>query len=335
MESTAGSDLAELRMLSEAFAGASNLQTSLAEVRQELRQADSTHTANEQLLHLLTAAQEDPANLVATSNRLLEAQPALRRLKDGLIDAQLARSQLLGSMSEQHPRVKAAMAAEQEIRGHLHRELNVALRGLRADQNLVESQIAALSDKARDLQERLETLATMRATYSNQLAEVRQATVTFTTAQQELNTARASLAAGDVTSLVTRVEAPQTGPRPEGPGRSVIAGAGAAGGLLLGLGLLVLTCPAPVRPAPVAVAPLAGAQNVLAAPSEPLPTPVAATTSAPGSQHADPTPAIAPVGNAAGGSGGSRQPARAMTLKEALIRCSATNDLWKSQQQQS
>ncbi len=131
METSVGSDLAELRMLSESFAGGSNLQTTLAEVRQELRQAENTYQSNEQLLNLLTAAQEDPSNLVATPNRLLEAQPALRRLKDGLTDAQLSSSQLLGTMSQDHPRVKAALVAESEIRGHLHRELAVAVRGLR------------------------------------------------------------------------------------------------------------------------------------------------------------------------------------------------------------
>ena len=218
METSAGSDLAELRMLSESFSGGSNLQTTLSEVKQELRQVENTYHTNQQLLSLLTAAQNDPSKLVATPNRLLDAQPALRRLKDGLIDAQLASSQLLGTMSNEHPRVKAALVAESEIRGHLHRELEVAVRGLRAEQELVQTHLAALTGKSEDLQRRLETLAEMRAAYSNQLVEVRQQTESVSRAQQELNGARADLSADEVTSSVTpRRHAPDR-PLPSRPG---------------------------------------------------------------------------------------------------------------------
>ncbi len=256
MEARAGSDLAELRMLSESFSGGSNLQTTLAELQQELRQAESNYSANQQLLDLLTAAQQDPDNLVATPNRLLESQPALRRLKEGLIDAQLNSSQLLGTMSSEHPRVKAAAVAVTEIRGHLHRELALAVRGLGAEQTLSEKQINTLTTKANGLQQRLQTLAEMRASYANQLAEVRQKTSSLTHAQQELNTTRARLSAGDVITLVTRVDGPQIGPFPQGPGRSVIAAAGCVGGLLVGMGLLVLTLPTPAplhEPSPTVV----------------------------------------------------------------------------------
>lgn len=318
METSAGSDLAELRMLSESFAGDSNLQTTLAEVQQELRQAETTHAANEQLLSLLIAAQEDPSNLVATPNRLLEAQPALRRLKEGLIDAQLSQSQLLGTMSEEHPRVRAAHVAESEIRGHLHRELDVAVRGLRAEQSVGESQIATLSERVNGLQQRLRNLAGMRASYTNQLAEVRQCTASLTSAQEELNDARARLSAGNVVTLVNRVDRPQTGPYAQGPGRSVTAAAGCMGGLLIGFGILLLTMP-PVPATPVAAttaaadaAPVAQ-QAVEAAIQSGAAHGQEPTAQRPATPRRDPLPTRAPAG-------------RSMTLKEALIHCSNAND---------
>ena len=327
METSAGSDLAELRMLSESFSGGSNLQTTLSEVRQELRQVENTFHTNQQLLSLLTAAQDDPSSLVATPNRLLDAQPALRRLKDGLIDAQLASSQLMGTMSPDHPRVKAAMVAETEIRGHLHRELEVAVRGLGAEQALVQTQLTALTQKAEDLQQRLRKLAEMRAAYSNQLIEVRQQTESLSRAQQELNAARAALAADEVTSLVTRVDAPQTGPYPQGPPRSVIAAVGLAGGLLVGLGLLLLSTPShlpTVGPSnetasshrPTSLAPMTPPSAP--APSTPVvpelyPAPECPLPEYPVHPLATPPlPAPATAGHS-------------LTLKEALMRCSRTS----------
>ncbi len=335
METIAGSDLAELRMLSESFAGGSNLQTTLAQVRQELRQAEQTFSANQQLLNLLTAAQEDPAKLVATPNRLLEAQPSLRRLKDGLVDAQLSRSRLLGTMSLQHPRVRAAIVAEEEIRGDLHRELEGAVRGLGAEQTLFQNQIRSLKEKTLHLRQRLETLAEMRASYTNQLAEVRQRTASLTRSQQELNATRASLAAGNVISLVTRVDTPRTGPFPQGPSRSLIAAAGGFGGLLVGLGILVLTMPASVptlqstaqptaRPTPqieLEPAMALGNQPAVTPPAPACPAmPTAASAHSPVLAPGPMPPLPLPSRTVGSRSIGSRN----MTLKEALMHCGAT-----------
>ncbi|MFW6169675.1 MAG: hypothetical protein ACODAD_04230, partial [Planctomycetota bacterium] len=249
IETRAGSDLFELRMLSHSFSGNSNLQITLAEVRQELREVENLASANRQLLELLRAAREDPAQLVATPNTLLESQPALRSLKEGLIEAQLNTSQLLGTMSHDHPRVKAARVAESEVRGHLHGELEVAVRGLRAEQSLHESRVKRLEKQAKGLRHRLRTLAGSRAAYSNQLAEVQEQTDRLARARRNLSAERADLEARNVVGLVTRVDVPRTGPYPEGPGRSSIAASGGVGGFFLGLGILVLTMPTPAVPA--------------------------------------------------------------------------------------
>ncbi|MEZ6113624.1 MAG: hypothetical protein R3C99_21825, partial [Pirellulaceae bacterium] len=99
VESELGSDLAELRILNEVATGESNLRQTLIQIKNELRQASVDKQTYDELLRLLEAARTDPQQLVATPNHLLQAQPALQRLKDGLVDSQLKTAQLLGELS--------------------------------------------------------------------------------------------------------------------------------------------------------------------------------------------------------------------------------------------
>ena len=55
----------------------------------QLRENVLADKTDRQLLDVLAEAQNDSGRLVAMPNRLLESHPSLRRLKDGLIDAQL------------------------------------------------------------------------------------------------------------------------------------------------------------------------------------------------------------------------------------------------------
>jgi polysaccharide biosynthesis transport protein len=320
IESSVGTDLGALRMLNESIAGESNLQTTMVELRQELRHAENQREANQQLQRLLDAATDDPSHLVATPHRLLESQPALRQLKEGLIAAQLITSNLLGTRSPAHPQVAAARAAEEEIRGHLHRELEVAIRGLQSEQAVIESQILTLSRRLDEVNQRMLRLAAIRADYGKQVAEVRQQTENLTRAQQELAQARASQAAGESISLITRIDAPRTGPTPAGPGRATLVAAGLVGGLLVGLGLLVLTTPIPLpartaattteppgRPAAPVVHELSDQRFPAQPPAQARPEPVPSTQS----PLAAPSPAR----------GASSRPSGTLTLKEALTRC--------------
>jgi hypothetical protein len=172
---------------------------------------------------------------------LLTSQPALRRLKDGLVDAQLATARLAGTRSADHPRVKAAIESEKEIRADLHRELQTAVRGAEAEVRLGEQRLEATRTRLGDVQGRLDRLAERRAEYSNRVAAVDNSRITLDRARQNLSTARAAEAAARSGSLVTRIDKPETGPYPAGPGRTVVTAAGGLGGLMLGLGLVFLT----------------------------------------------------------------------------------------------
>jgi succinoglycan biosynthesis transport protein ExoP len=240
-ESQVGADLGELRMLHSASSGQSDLRQEAVQLEADLRKYETQVRETQQLLSMLRAAEQDPQKLIATPNSLLASQPALRRLKDGLVDAQLATAKLGGTRSAAHPRVKAAVEEEQQIRRDLHRELITAISGAQVDLELGQERVATTQTRLADLHDRLGSLATKRAEYSNRVAAVDNSRITLDRARQNLSTAKAAAAAAHSGSLVTRIDRAETGPYPAGPGRTVITAAGGVGGLMLGLGMVLLT----------------------------------------------------------------------------------------------
>ena len=241
LEEQVGGDLAELRNLHHAFSGESDLRRKTLEMENELRQAQMTERNNRELLHSLVASQADEGQLLATPNGLLESQPALKHLKDGLMDAQLRTAQLMGTMSAVHPQVLASKAAEREIAQHLKHELSAAIRGADLDWRLMAERVQMLEKQRGSLTGRLERLAGLRAEYSRLLAESDSRTRVLEAAERELVEARAAQAGSHSASLISRLDSPEAGTGPVGPGRAKLALAGGAGGLVLGLGLLLIS----------------------------------------------------------------------------------------------
>ncbi|MBI1247751.1 hypothetical protein GC197_07855 [bacterium] len=250
MEAEVGTDLAELRILNEVGSGNGNLREQMVQIKNELRAAMATQQSSEQLLMILETAQQNTNQLIATPNQLLESQPALRRLKDGLIDAQLRTAALQGIRTDDHPGVIAARHAEEEVREHLHREISLAIEGLQAERTVNASRIEQLEAMLGDVSNRMSKLASIRAGYNNLVAEVREKSAKLTQIRTDLADAHSSVKAASTTSLVTKVSDPEVSDYPLGPSRKVIAGAGLIGGLLLGLGILFLTVP--LSPSPSA-----------------------------------------------------------------------------------
>ncbi len=243
MESEVGSDLGELRSLNDSGRGEGNLRITATRVRDDLRAARAAQVAREQQLALLEAAADDPDALLSTPNELLQSQPALQRLKEGLVDAQLRTAQAMGRMSEDHPLARAALAAEDEIRAKLRQELTAATQVLRADLRVGEARVGDIQKQYDDVQDRLHRLAGLRARYGNLVNEVRQCSTILDEASAALADARARQAAAGSASLITRLDDPQADTRPVGPGKTTIVAVGAAGGVFGGLGLVFLLHP--------------------------------------------------------------------------------------------
>lgn len=244
MEREVGSDLGELRTLNQAGAGDSNLRSGLNQIKNDLRSARSNRTAQQQQLEILLAASQDPETLVATPNRLLESQPGLRRLKEGLVDAELRVASLMGKMNAAHPDVKAALAAAAEIRQNLYRELDTTIRGVRADLQVTEAVIESYEKQLAEVQGRLDRLASLRARYENLVTEVAHRSQQLRESQRALAEAGAAQEASQTSSLIARIDGPDPGDGPVGPSRLMLLLSSWTGGFMVGVGCMLLLTPA-------------------------------------------------------------------------------------------
>ncbi|MGI6415408.1 MAG: hypothetical protein ACOX1P_07030 [Thermoguttaceae bacterium] len=255
METQVGEDLSELRMLHESYSGDSALQRTATQLRDEIRQTEAALESNEQLLKLLAHAEREPSRLVAAPNRLIESQPGLRRLKEGLVDSQLRTAALLGRMTESHPLVAAGKESEEEVRRQIRSELAEAINSLQLEFRLNSDRLARLQDQLQKIDARLARLARLRTQYSIHVAEMQNRAELLKRAEEELSKASIAEAAAKTSSLLVPIDGPAAAAEPAGPGRAVIALVGLVAALLIGIGIAVLTIPTPaVQPAtPVAV----------------------------------------------------------------------------------
>lgn len=240
-EGRIGADLAELRNLEQLGSGDGDVRKLIVELESEHRQAEQAVRNLRELKALLEPAELDPTKLLATPNRLLESQPALRRLKDGLIDAQLRTSQLLGSMSREHPLVRAALDSEQEVRSRLHDELTAAMTGIETELGPAEALVRDRNDRLTAAKTRLDRLASVRAEYSALNAENQHNARQLEQAEKQLLDARAAQAGVNAASLVAEIGAADAGSKPLGPGKTTLMLLGVVGGLVVGAGCLLLT----------------------------------------------------------------------------------------------
>lgn len=243
MEREVGRDLAELRVLNQSGSGDGNLRVALNQVKAEIRQRQGEIEAHQELLGVLIAAKDNPDELLAMPSSMFSAQPSLKRLKDGLVDAQLRTSDLKGKMSIGHPLVQAAIQGEQAVRSNLRSELTSAISSCETDLQVTLRQANSLNKQQEDLQGRLGRLAGLRAEYAVLVNDVEQRTSIVQQAQQDLATARATKSSSQAASLITRFQAPQVGDSPLGPGRTTIVGIGLLGGFMTGAGLVFLVAP--------------------------------------------------------------------------------------------
>ncbi len=240
-ETNVGADLGELRMLNASFSGQSDLRQQSVNLNDERRSAELEVRRSEQLLAILEAARLQPEQLIAMPNSLLESQPTLRRLKDGLVDAQLRAARLGGTRTAAHPQVRAAAESVEYIRDDLHDELEVAIRGVQVELQLGKARTANLQQQAQGVQDRLGRLAELRAGYENRTSAVENSRLVLDQAQKRLGEVSATLVAAHSARLVTPIDRPDTGSHPVGPGRASIVLLGTFGGFALGMGWLFLT----------------------------------------------------------------------------------------------
>ena len=254
-EQRVGADLVELRHLTSPSGGQSEIAQRALAIENERRQSEERTRRNRALLAELSAASDDPIALTATPDTLLTAQPGLRRLKQGLIEAQLSVARIGGARTANHPFVQSARLSQQKILDELNQQLPTIIASVELDLEVSAAQEAALSEQLQQLRDRSAQIAGLRTEYAELTAEVDGQTAVLRAALKQLADAEAHQAAAKTTSLLERIDAIETSVRPVGPSRKAVVGAGCLGALLLSASWIVLrhgpvspTKPSPVTP---------------------------------------------------------------------------------------
>lgn len=243
MEREIGKDLGELRTLNQTGTGESNLRTSLTQIANGIRESKTRRMEQQQLGEILERAIADSSKLVSIPDRLLNSQPELRKLKDGLAGAQLKIAELQGKMSETHPSVRAAERELKQIRAQISNRLPALTESVRADIRVVDEQVNSLQAELLQVQTRLAELASLRAPYSNLVNMVQNRRDQLKEVNQALSRAKAIYTSATTSTVLTRVGETEVGDTPVGPGRTTIAAASWLGGLMIGFGLVMLAQP--------------------------------------------------------------------------------------------
>lgn len=243
MESELGADLAEMRIMTEPSAGESNLRRTLTEVENELRQTRAQLDGQKSLYELLEAALNDPERLIATPSRLLESQPSLRKLKEGIVEAENRTALLLGNLHESHPKVQAAKMVESQARKQLHTELHLAIEGVKVEMQVAQTRLDELLARRQEIEERLARLAEVRAEYGLLSTQVKDRGEIVKRMREQLADVRSSLAAAETSSVLAQVSPPQPALRAEGPGMTTRILLAIVGGAVIALGALLVVTP--------------------------------------------------------------------------------------------
>lgn len=243
LESKVGPDLGELRAMSIHNGGDGQLRLATTEIEREVRKAEADLLTKRSQRSQLVEIQADSRKLIAMPSEVLDRHPLLKKLKEGLVEAQLVVSRTLGELNESHPRSQAAMDAEQKVRARLLEELRTTISTLDNEIETAQERLAQCQSDYAKARERMQALAGVRGKYDLATAEVKQRAMVLESAEVDLAAARANLVGSDSASLIQRIDEPVPSTKPLGPGMTTIWAGATFGGLILGLGIIFLLEP--------------------------------------------------------------------------------------------
>jgi len=243
IESQAGDNLLELRSLTDSLSAGGTSKAILDQLGSERRQVEVQKRQQQEDLRFLQTLEDDPARVLVAPSTVLNSQPGLKRMCEGLVDSQLQELQLSGRYTDAHPAVQAAKISAESIRQQLGSELKLARAALETEIYVSEQQIVLLDEQIKQSQQRITELADIRADYANILGEVRNRSQIVEQNEKDLALAEANRRAAGQTSLVARIDSPVLSDKPVGPGNTTLLLASIVTGFLSGIGLILLVAP--------------------------------------------------------------------------------------------
>lgn len=244
-ETDLGTRLPELRAWANGPGGDTPLMKRLSEYNAELRTTESELADTEGLLRDVRAAITDSTRLLDAANALIKREPSIEHWKTAWVEAQVRLADARGLMTDQHPEVVAAAAAEQEIHGRLVEEISALVSILEGEQDDLRTKRDRLHARIAGVNEEIRGLAAKRVAYTNLVSEREQRLAVLQNARQRKDNARLTADAVTSTQLLIPMEGPETGLDPVGPGRAAILLGGLIAGLAFGFGVLAWCVPAP------------------------------------------------------------------------------------------
>lgn len=248
MEKDLGPRLPELKAWAAGPGGDTPLTKRLSELSTELRATEVELADTEGLLQAVRAAVTDSSRLLDAANALIKREPSIEQWKTAWVEAQVRLADARGRMTDRHPEVVAAAAAEREIHGRLVEELSAFVSILEGERDDLREKCGVLQARINATNEEIRELAAKRVEYANLSSEREQRLAVLQNARQREDDARLAADAVTSTQLLIPIEGAETGLDPVGPGRATILAAGLVAGILFGFGVLAWclpTCDAP------------------------------------------------------------------------------------------
>lgn len=250
LDALLGPDVGVMNALNDSQAGDTPMKREILQIKIESRQLETQLEMAQTTLGALKDVKENPKSVIHLSSDVLRQQPALNRYKDELVRLQSALSIELAAKHEKHAGSKRARLAVQMMEKQILDSIQGEINGVESSITMQQNQLQRLNGEVAKLNQRLITLSSKRADHLRLSAEIKELTSTANKAQASLSQIQSLAKSTRDAGLITPVDAPQVGTRPDGAGRKIVAAAGGIGGLMVGLGLVLLVAP-PMEPSPV------------------------------------------------------------------------------------
>ncbi|MEZ6108651.1 MAG: hypothetical protein R3B96_21855 [Pirellulaceae bacterium] len=235
-----GADLSELRSMNDAGSSEGPVRRQLGAIRQDMNVATQRLGDLKTQLTYLQELVANPAAIVSTPESIMTLHPDLRRLKEGIIDATVRVSDLKARYDDTHPLVLAAASSSQSLAAELRLQLDSAVKGTEFERDVVQSRVEDLKMQEATLVSRIAELAAKRVDYSDIVHRVERRKIELARIESELTEVKASREAATQAAVISPIGPPRADSRPVGPGRTTVAAAGAAGGLVLAIGIIAV-----------------------------------------------------------------------------------------------
>ena len=240
LETSLGADLGTLRALLENSSGQNEMLRALENIRAEKRAVQQEWERIGQQQALLAGFRNQPHSATWLSADLLNLHPTLKRLFDGLAEAQIKLTAERGRYTNQHSSVQAAEQALLEVQRHLMHEVGLIEQHL-SNQNLMVTQnLERLGRAESEYEAKLAHIGRYRVEYQSLINELAKRTEALAKARNHLLELRSLAAPATELTLLTPVGEAQADTRPQGPSKSMILLISLLGGLAMGVGITAL-----------------------------------------------------------------------------------------------